>query len=195
MAQPHPVTLTGGLVHFQTDMDGLMQITGSGNITVCGKNLWDGSGVISAWLNENTQTIESLSGGYSIYLPIKGGETYTISKVKSLRLCVSTTYDVPAIGVSLTTNVINHNTSGNPITITTNPTDRYLIAFVYRGSSESMTKEQVFATVQVEVGSHATTYAAFNGTTAAAGTARKSLVGINNVWSDSGNVTVTYWTH
>ena len=24
MAQPHPVTLTGGLVHFQTDVDGLI---------------------------------------------------------------------------------------------------------------------------------------------------------------------------
>ena len=39
--QPHPVTLSGGLVHFQTDMDGLMQITGSGSITVCGRNLFN----------------------------------------------------------------------------------------------------------------------------------------------------------
>ena len=51
------------------------------------------------------------------------------------------------------------------------------------------------ADTMIEIGTAKTTFAQYTATTAPAGTARKSLVGINNIWSDSGNITVTYWTH
>lgn len=133
-------------------------------VLMCGKNLYDGTTVLDgAWLNENTMEVATVSGGSSIYVPIRGGQTYTISKVSSARFTASTTTEKPAIGVKLTHAVINHTSSQAPITIETSASDRYIVAFVYRGSSDTKTKAQILASIQVEEGETATTYQAFSG--------------------------------
>ena len=178
MAQPHPVTLSGGLVHFQTDMDGLMQIAGSGNITVCGKNLFSlwGKGY---WSSTSMKWNSSSSGAVCKPIRVSAGTVITLSQTNS------SPWDY-----TLADNLVFARSDRGQGKTYTVQNDCYLTVFMNIGSDSAATRQ-----CQLEVGSSATSYSAYSGTTAAAGTPRKSLVGINNVWSDSGNVTVTYWTH
>lgn len=178
MGQPHPVTLSGGLVHFQTNMDGLMQITGSGNTTVCGKNLF----------NEVYPNISTLR-----YLPVYvGNTTVTMSTNMGAYGNACNLFLLPgsvSSGASSSSNGVSASKSRTVAAV------NGYVTIGYRNSMGDGAYDPRDYHVMLEVGSEVTAYEKYNGTTAAAGTARKSLVGINNVWSDSGNVTVTYWTH
>ena len=180
MGQPHPVTLTGGLVHFQTDVDGLTQITGSGNITVAGKNLIDDSKRYQQAAGYSLY-IGSTGTGYNIYLP---AGTYRFTA----EMRNNASYDLYYRKSDKEAEYIWHKESK-----VTTATFTIANAGMYRFNFTSAVKENVgpcCVSVAEDTG-----YEAYTGTTAAAGTPRKSLVGINNVWSDSGNITVTYWTH
>lgn len=180
MTQPHPVTLSGGLVHFQTDMDGLMQITGTGNITVCGKNLF-------GEVYPNIDTSATVR-----YRPIYIGGNVTVTLSTNIPLNSGRGANLFLLPGNVNTGASTTNNGvikGAPRTTTASGG---YITIGYRGYPGA---DPVTGHTLLEVGTSATTYEKYTGTTAPAGTARKSLVGINNVWSDSGNVTVTYWTH
>ena len=192
MAQPHPVTLSGGLVHFQTDMDGLMQITGTGNITVCGRNLFDVN-----TLSAEYQYIDS-SGNYvasnptagwrtTLYIPVSGLEKITYSGITTPGIAPYSAFFKADKSVHST---FKQATGTNTVSVPSGAA--YVVFPLIQRQSGTVTDGNSFT---LYAGEDMSGYAAYTGTTAAAGTPRKSLVGINNVWSDSGNITVTYWTH
>lgn len=190
MAQPHPVTLSGGLVHFQTDVDGLMQITGSGNITVCGRNLYNVLALSSAY-----QYIDS-TGAYIPSNQIAGWRTTDFLPVSGLAKItysgITTPGQAPYCAWYKADRTLHstfkHATGTNVINV---PSGAAYVVFsvILRQSVQDGNTLAVYA------GEDRSGYAAYTGETLPAGTARKSIVGINNVWSDSGIVTVTYWTH
>lgn len=188
MGQPHQVTVSGSLVHFVTDMAAPLIITGTGNITVCGKNLFDyananirdtsrrdASGTI---VNDNTGSFNQS------YIKVAPDTTYIVSGstatggIRVYYLKDDYTW-IERSGLI----------SGSPFTFTTLSNCGYVQIQLKKESNSN------WPGVQIEPGTTASTFEAYTGTTAPAGTARKSLVGINNIWSDSGNITVTYWTH
>ena len=192
MGQPHPVTLSGGLAHFQTDMTGLMQITGSGNITVCGKNLF-GLWANGYWNGTTMQWASSSAGAVCKPIRVSAGTVITLSQTNASATYqfhewskyVSNPWDY-----KLADNLVFARSDKGQGKTYTVQNDCYLTIFANINTDTVDTRK-----VQAEVGESASAFAPYTGTTATAGTARKSLVGINNVWSDDGDVVVTYWTH
>ena len=93
----------------------------------------------------------------SVYISCKLNTTYTISKTNATsRFRVGTTSTIPASGVSVSDVITNDG--GTTITITTNSSAKFLIIY-YWNSSDST--DIVLNSLQIELGSTATTYEAF----------------------------------
>lgn len=198
LSQPHPVTLSGGLVHFETDMAGFIQLTGTGNITICGKNLFDKTAAIQGkYINSSGAIVNAPSGyNWSItdYLPVSDAQKiryWRIGSSGSSPYSAWYTADKTLISTwkqSTTTN--SNNPEGYVKEVPSNA------AFVRMSILFNNINENIaMIIIGDEYISGVSEYMAYTGTTIPAGTPRKSLVGINNIWSDSGNVKVTYWTH
>lgn len=134
-----------------------------------GNNLFnkDSYGLLTGYLNGTSGKIEASAGAASraIYIPCEPNTTYTASKVNSgsnPRFCVFDTEELPADGVSAlgyvgTPQGLNADTI---LTYTTKSTAKYLCVFVKAASTEA-TLDSILATLQIEVGSQATTYAPY----------------------------------
>lgn len=177
--QPHPVTLSGGLVHFETDFPGLMQVTGTGDIHATGKNLIDDSKRYSAGVGYSLY-IGSTGTGYDNYL--KAG-TYWLSIEFFNGVCYAMYYRRSGDSAVMLWSA-NSGTSSKTFTL--------LQDGLYRFNLMSATPSNVgncILSVADDTG-----YESYNGVIGSAGQIRQ-LRGINNVWSTSGEVSVTYWTH
>lgn len=177
--QPHSVTVSGSLVHFETDFPGLMQITGSGNIWATGKNLIDDSKRYSAGIGYSLY-IGATGTGYDIYL--KAG-TYRFSA----QFLNGARYDLfYRRSDGNATNIWRADTGVSEATFTLSQ------GGWYRFNMTGVTPANV-GNCMLSVAND-TGYESYNGVTGSAGQVRQ-LTGVNNVWSDSGDVSVTYWTH
>lgn len=96
---------------------------------------------------------------YCLYIKCKKNTTYTISKTNSDRLRAVTTIYNP-ITLPQTYQYTNSNDT-TKLTITTNENANYLIVF-FRRYSDTLTKEQLLDTIQIEYGSTPTTYEAYS---------------------------------
>ena len=184
-AQPHPVTLTGagGLVTFTTDMAGRLQIVSASGATVtaCGRNLFDKAAVA---VGDNIGTDGSISYSANArltgYIPIGGQCVFWAERMGSVRLRIG---KFSASGAWLG-RVLSEN-DGNLSVVTINdPTVAYIRACLFVNSED-------IDTAMIELGTTRTTFEAFEGTT----TNHISRHGFNAVYADSGDITVTYWTH
>ena len=135
-------------------------VTGDQNIKVQNKNLFDKNNTTVLPLAVNsTQVFNSTGGnGKSIYIPITGGLTYTISKIQSARFRVGTTAITP--GNVVPTVDFQENDNATSITLNTSSTANYLIAYFYLNGTDTLTIEEVLNTMQIEVGSSASSYIA-----------------------------------
>lgn len=133
-----------------------------------GKNLFDkNNGVLdNSWTNVTQMQIVTLDGACCVYAPLESGKTYTISKmyVSGGRFSLCTTTEKPAIGTAIYQSIGNHDSTGDPFTITAGENDKYAVAFIWRGTETGVTKQQVIDSVQVEEGSSATSYEPFDNT-------------------------------
>ena len=142
-------------------------VTGNNTIKVEGKNLFDKNNANILNAVPTTPTINSSETGKSLYIPIKGGNTYTISKRLSARFRVATTINVPSVGgtINIEGNNYNYleNNNATNLTITTYSNSNYLIVFYYLGSTDTLTEQEILDSIQIEQGSTATTYEAYQG--------------------------------
>lgn len=190
MAQPHPVTLSGGLVHFQTDMDGLMQITGTGNISVCGFNLFDKTAVTAKrYLDTSGNLVTNDYWNITDYIPVSGAGSIRYWRIGS-------SGNAPQCAWYAADKSLISTWKAYDCTEKTRPNGYVQTVPANAAFARMSINNAGIETAVIVYGNAAVSaYVAYTGSTAPAGTARKSLVGINNVWSDSGNITVTYWTH
>ena len=198
--QPRQVTVSGNFVHFITDMAAPLIITGTGNITVCGKNIFNYNPDTVTLLKNNSGSqrwghhIGPYATRFAVSATLKGTETGG-----NFNLNIAThRYGVE--NASSLTSFIGSSSVTNRLL--TGPDNAYYLEFISSYSSSSASGKAVVAAkfdaynIQVEAGSSYTAFEAYNGTTLPAGAERVSLIGVNNIWSDDGSsLTVTYWTH
>ena len=181
-SQPHKMTASGSVAHFNTDMAGQLTLVGSGNITVSGANLIDDT-IRSA--GRTTVYIGAVDGSYNLYL--KAG-VYRFS-AEMLNNADYSLYIRPSSG---STTVIwsagNHTTTA---LVTLTQSGLYRINFYM---ANGLTASDI-GNCWLTYGTDAIGYEPYKGETLPAESPRKSLIGTNNVWSDVGNIEVTYWTH
>lgn len=142
--------------------DNIASISGTEptKVMVSGKNLYNPANTIAAYMN-GPQILESDKSAL-IYAPCKPSTTYTVSKMQSERFSVGCTTEIPANGVSAK-NVIYDPTKSS-ITITTDTDSKYIVAFVYNGNYDTVAKEKILGTCQIEEGQTATAYEPYSGT-------------------------------
>ena len=137
-------------------------VKGNNTINIIGKNLFDkdNANVIPALLNSTT--LSPRASYRTLYIPIIGGETYTISKISSTRFRVATTITTPEPNVNVDNYIQDDNATS--ITITTSSTANYLCVCYYI-TTETLTEQEILDSIQIEQGSTATTYSSYTSKT------------------------------
>ena len=186
-SQPHVLSASGGLVQFTTDLSAPLIVTGSGNITRCGKNLFDKASV-TVGANIGTDGSVGYSGNSRLtdYIPVNGHAVFwakTLAGGSALRLGL---YDANKAWISR--QVSSAKVGSYTRLILNNDNVRFVRADIFVNSED-------INTAMFEIGSSMTTFEEYTGTTVASGTQIDSLVGLNSLWSDSGEIAVRYWTH
>ena len=137
----------------------ITNVTGTNTIKIAGKNLFDknNTNILNAYINSSTGVITADNNSRSIYISCKPNTTYTIQKILTTRFRVGYSSDTPIVGTTL--NDIVSNYTGTSITITTGNDTKYLVAWIC--NIDTATLQEVLDSIQIEIGSTATTYEAY----------------------------------
>lgn len=150
------------------------------NVTRCGKNLFDknNANIIAGYINANVITAAYTSR--CIYIPCNPNTTYTVSKIATARFVVAFTNVIPTAGTAVTNRV--QNFTATSITATSGADSKYIVVWPYNSAYDTTTTiDEILATVQIELGSTATTYEPYQGQTYTP-TATGEVAGITNLY-------------
>lgn len=142
-------------------------VTGNNNVTICGKQLFDkdNANILNGnyYINYSSNKILTSSNANRVlYIPIIGGTTYTVSKVGSDRFSIATTNELPANNVELIDKIENHTATA--LTLNTSQNAKYLCVYYYR-YSDTLTPQEIIDSIQIEEGTEATPYEAYQSQT------------------------------
>ena len=185
---PHQITQSGSLVYFDTDMVAPLEITGTGNVTIAGKNMYDvNTRTLNYSINASGQEVSTNNFCCSALIPVNEGANILSYYSTLTSLTITRVHGYDASGNWVKQIDYRENRAMGILTLPFNVSSG--IKYIRFGMWYT------FYDVQVEFGNTATEYEAYRGVTSSALTGRKSLIGRNNIWSDSGNITVKYWSH
>lgn len=178
------------------------------------KNMFNTVIIINGWIDGTTMRVNSVNGNRMAFIPCQPNTTYTISRsviTSSFRVSdYTTTPPVTNSNVDYTVPTATKNDSGTEITYTTSATAKYLIVhYANVGTDSADTITNSLASIQVELGSTATTYIPYkqpvkitnvgvkeNTTFYANDFKCRNMLGINNYdlvgWSANNSATATY---
>ena len=122
------------------------------------KNLSDSAIGVDGFIDSGGSFNAMSTGEKSVKFPCQPSTTYTISKIVSSRFRVAYYNTDPASGTPGGGTITSNNSTA--ITITTAADSAYIVAFVYNGSSEAVTFDQIMESLQIEIGNEATSYVA-----------------------------------
>lgn len=123
-----------------------------------GKNLFDKNNMNTIPGTVDVESITINNVGKTFYLKCSPNTTYTISrKVVGSRFVAGTTNGVPKSGETVYDRVVNN--SGQSITLTSSANSNYLCVYYLINSNEN--EQEILDSIQVELGSTATSYEPF----------------------------------
>jgi len=127
-----------------------------------GVNLFDkdNANILNGMYIDGTNSkIASSTGTKTLYIPIIGGTTYTVSKIVSQRFSIATTRVLPTGNVA----VYNRQTdnTGTNLTINTTSEDKYLCVF-YLHPNDTISEQTILDSIMIQKGSQATPYEPYN---------------------------------
>ena len=115
----------------------------------------DNANILDATINSSSKLIESSSQYKCLYIPCEANTTYTISKVQSGYLSAGFTDTLPTTNVEVKNYTISADTTN--CTLTSLSTSKYLIIRYWR-INDTLTESEIRASIQIELGSTATSY-------------------------------------
>ena len=124
-----------------------------------GKNKFnkdDAASIINGYVST---TIREGNNTRTVFIKCKPNTTYTVSKTAGQRFVIAYTKELPDIGVTVYGSVSGNTASS--LTITTSSDAEYVVAYIYNSDNDSGTAEQMIASIQIEEGSSATSYAPY----------------------------------
>lgn len=142
----------------------IQTVTGLQTVTVVGKNLYDKNTapVLDAYISAGVTTITYNNANRLFYIPCLPSTTYTFQKISSAQFSVAYTHETPALDVQAYG--ITVAGSATTVTITTDSQAKYLICRYYQTAQDTTPQATVEASIQVEIGDTATTYAPYHAT-------------------------------
>ena len=215
--EPHLVEASGSLVTFETDIVAPIEIIGQGNITITGKNMLNPANL----LDPNPYTSEGItfsmdSDGVVTVNGVAGDTTspqyrfvWDLPFSANCYFCANAPYsgtytETYAYNVTLGKRFTKWDgvTNGQSSSSTRVLSEAHLIEGykcgihirISRGSGKEFINDK-FYPMLLPGSCTDSTFEPYKGITLPAGSLFKSFKGINNIWSDNGNVTVRYWTY
>lgn len=124
------------------------------------KNLFpkDGANIVDGYIDTSSFNTGNVRAK-TVYISIKGGATYTVSKTAGARFSIATSSNIPSNGATYTSRQVGNTASS--LTITADANDKYLWACVYLEETDTGTLSEMLDSVQIEVGSSASDYASY----------------------------------
>lgn len=133
------------------------------NINRTGKNLFDKTVSPLVGYITSGNAIANFNVTRTVYCPCTPNTTYTVSKKQSSRFAVAYTKELPVIGSNVYGAITNN--AATQISITTGADAMYIVVFCYHANYDTDTYQDIVDTLQVEIGSTATAYEPYSGTT------------------------------
>ena len=126
-------------------------------VTKAGKNLFnkENPNEVDGYIT-TTGFSTSNTSAKTIYIPIVGGATYTVSKAAGQRFSLATAEVIPSNNAVFTGRQANNTATS--ISITAGANDKYLWAWIYLDGTDTGTLNDMISSIQIEVGSSATEY-------------------------------------
>ena len=153
-------------------------------VKVTGKNLFDKNDTSKMLIDHYCyakETIKTSAGLKMAYIPCKPNTTYTVSKIVSARFSIGYTNEIPAKGVLVIGGITGNELSA--LVTKTSSDAKYLCVF-YKHSSDTLTAEEIEATIQIEEGSKSTDYEPYRGTTTTIDLQGNFLAKIGDVYDE-----------
>lgn len=123
-----------------------------------GKNLFDKNNFIKLdgiYISMSNGAIGSYQGNKTLVIQCNPSTTYTIQKISGATFRAGSYATYPSVGTNALTYQIN--STGTTITITTGSTAKYLCV-QYFGTDDTQTESTILNSIQIELGSTATSY-------------------------------------
>lgn len=126
-----------------------------------GKNLFDvdNAQVLTGYIGSSSFNTNN-SGARTTYIKISPSTTYTVQKVLSGRFVIATAETIPTNGAAFTSRI--QNDIRQNLTITSGANDNYIWIFCYLESVDTKTLQEILNSIQVEVGSTATSWTPYS---------------------------------
>ena len=183
-AQPHPMTVSGGVVAFDTDLRGALTVTASGNVTVAGANLYDYTQCKNGYLLNPQGGEQASTTGWAIspYIKVDGLEKVTYFNITTPGANPHSVWYKADKSIHT---IFKQTTGRNVLTV---PDGAVYVRFsLMHGTSGQNPDRNNFCIMPGETDA---AFEAYSGSSE-----QVAHPGVNTVWSDSGDVTVTYWKH
>ena len=132
--------------------------------TLVGKNIFnkDDYNFVKAGINSSTNKLAGNDSLRTIYVPVVPDTTYTVSKMQSARFIIGfTDSDTVANGTDVTN--VTYNNNATALTSMSGNASKYILVTCYV-ATETTAFDDILATLQIEKGSTATQYEAYNET-------------------------------
>ena len=120
------------------------------------ENLFDKNNANIINCNVNANTISTSNNAKTLYIPITGGKTYTISKIASSRFRIGTTEIIPANNVTISN--YQANDSGTSITVTTSSSANYLCVYYFLNGTDTSTEQEILDSIKIYESENPTPY-------------------------------------
>lgn len=143
-------------------------VTGEQTVGVVGKNLFDkdNANIINAYIDTLHTSITSNSNNRIIWVPCQPSTTYTLQKLAVgtswITRQIAYTTQEPAVGVQ-TYSMVDMAGNDTSKTYTTGADARYLVVRIWVSGQDAETLDAMLGSVQLELGSTATTYEPYQG--------------------------------
>lgn len=121
----------------------------------------DNANTILGYINSSSNIVQNNSNNKILYISIKGGNTYSVSKIKTDRFALATTKTIPTSSTFNieTLNDIQDNSATN-LTITSSSEAKYLIVHYWRNTDIS-SEQEILESLKIEEGDKATAYSPY----------------------------------
>ena len=132
-----------------------------------GKNLYDKNNpnIIKGWFNAEGGAIGSSSTQNTIYIPCSPNTTYTVSKILGgNRFRVAYAKEKPNLGTTVY-GYVGGSDNSTALKITTGRDAKYLLVWAWTSDGSTVTWEELNASIQIEIGSTASTFEPYKGNT------------------------------
>lgn len=178
----YQVTETGTVIRYDNGVAAPLVITGSGTVVNCGSNMIDDS---KRYTSSSSVYVGNAGTGYTI--PLRAG-TYTFS-CEFLNGAHYFAYvrEKNASSAQVIWRDTDYSVSSAAFTLEADGLYRFNLYL-----ATGVNKNNV-GRCWLNYGSTALPYEAYTGTKSETLTGRRSVNGVNTIWSDTGDITVTYW--